>query len=83
MINRYLKQHMRMAWCQPRMYMPQLAIAMTRPPSSANPMPTAATTAASPFALDVTRYQCKHLEDQNKDKIKRYVNYICSYQSRR
>jgi nicotinamide mononucleotide adenylyltransferase len=83
-VTRYQSKHLedqnkdKIKWFKTRLFMPQLAIAKTSPPSSINPMPTA----TSLFAQDIKSYQCKHLEDQNKDKIKRYVKYICVYQSR-
>jgi hypothetical protein len=68
---------MRMGWYQRRLYMPQFAIGMTRPPSTANPMPTVATTDASLFARDGSqRYRYKHLEDQKENENNRYVKYI-------
>jgi hypothetical protein len=72
---------MRMGWYKRRLYMPQFAIAMTRSPSMRDPMPTAATTDASLFARDITesqKYQCRHLEGQTENEIKRYVKYIQS-----
>jgi hypothetical protein len=69
----------RMGWYQKTWYMPQFAIAITRPPSMANAMPTTATTDASLLARDVPgsqRYRCRHLEDQTENEINRYVKYI-------